>query len=1389
MKRVEISKKGLYANAQVDGKTKQLTMTGSINTALTFFGANPTPHQRTEKVNLFFYKEDENMSIFKKRLVPLIAVICAFICFTVLGLTLMLKPEQTFAETTASTPTVTNVEDYYKNNVKMYVGVCASGGSMLQVSASSMDVEKVTSNGNYKGYVSTKTATEDTAHNSKNTYAGNLSVLTYSGANTSAKPETTFGIYEDNADNVIAFRTVYMGKNINLIGRLGGTTYAGSAGGVGGYNFAVSSSSVSLIALKGGSVAANTDMLSGAVSYDDSKTLVSGDELLITYGAVGTNYYLKIQRYKDNALETIIDKFSTPLTSTFELHNNYTVDYMWITSAFNTPLVIGGVEKPIMADLSSADDVTIDGEKTVGTAISEITLPQGYKYVDGTKTVAKGWNEFDVVAGNYYEKQFIKSAYILGAGETVKNVETSTTMGYSRNKSGGSHTIYNLGFNKQFTPSGQPYSIYVSNMRAEDDSIYSKSTFAGNITINAIDETNSSNKMHAFVDRQDNADSILAFRTKWLGANISLIGRMTDTMWYTDGFGGYQFDVTATAVTLKMCRLTAGSLAEKVVGTYPLTSALSTNDELIITYGATTNGEVNSLYIKIEKVVDGNVTKLLNKFDTPIMYKGTIPHSTEYGGLNFMYVACPGTTPLVIGGVDKPLVDASVNHVSSASAVVGEKVSTVALEAGYAITNQDAVIRAGEMAYAGTYTADYYGKGNKTFAANISLIPTGAEQIVPIKAEDTDLAPYLGMGSGNDGMGYGNNIKLDQATTNGLYATIKSSSDSNSISKYAGNLTLSNKGTTAYHGVTFRNSENTSSVNDVVSFRTVYTGADIYLLQMLDTTWAYPGINTLGGYMFTITADSFTLIKCTDDTVIASGAFDGTLSVNDEIVITFGNKEIESVTPTAEDAGYFVYDYYLKVEKYGSADPLVDKVISSDVQIVWRAGDATKLMRLYATVGKDSKLLIGGIDKPIFSADLDLGEQGKQNETLENVDLSSYPDYSWKDDSTELIVGEKSYQAILNYYGKNVDVNITVTATAVAYKEITLIVNGQSNNYIVYENKPYVLEDLTTDGKMFIGWLGSDEKIYNAEYVIEYAAATDGMTFTLLQLTFNLEDGASIRYGKDETGDYGMRFVLNVDTEKAAEYLSAGYITNLSYAIAPTDTYFTEGKFDGTTSVAKTLLLENAEISTNKVAFSISSIQYQNFAREFGGVAFFTVNYANGGEKVLMTAFDATKNSRSVYEVSMSLLSKMYAYELTAEDSDNVAILEGYLNQVADVTITENEGDLSVNLTTTYERSEAEIPYSIVANVTDNGDSYTVALEIEFDEGNGLGHEGTFATQSNVGTKEEPALGWIVPVIVRANGKVYEVAPTDGVVQFVSVSPYADNKIVMTFKYTPANAN
>ena len=1333
------------------------------------------------------------MSIFKKRLVPLIAVICAFICFTVLGLTLMLKPEQTFAETTATTPTVTNVEDTIHN-----FQVAVNGKAGIKITESNVNTDLNIGSGAFTGRVST-TSTD-------NKYAGNFYITTEIGsAPKGQETRVVFGV--NNIDGVLSFRTVYKGANINAIGRGNGDTYwHSSAGGVGGYNFAISSTGVTLIALSGGSssaVTANTTITT--FTYDNNVTLSAengGDDLLVTYGAVevkedvegtpttvGNNFYIKIDKIENGVSTTILDKFTTPYYSTQTVVNKPNKDFMHATTAYGTPLVIGGVEKPIMADLSSADDVTIDGEKTVGTAISEIALPQGYTYVDGTKTVAKGWNEFDVVAGSYYEKQFIKSAYILGAGETVKNVETSTAMGYSRNKSGGSHTIYNLGFNKQFTPSGQQYSIYVSNMRAEDSS-YSKSTFAGNITINSIDETSTSYKMHAFVDREDNADSILAFRTKWLGANISLIGRMTDTMWYADGFGGYQFDVTATAVTLKMCSLTAESLAEKVVGTYPLTSALSTNDELIITYGATTNGEVNSLYIKIEKVVDGNVTELLNKFDTPIMYKGTIPHSTSYGGLNFMYVACPGTTPLVIGGVDKPLVDASVNYTSSASAVVGEKVSTVALEAGYAFTNQDAIIRAGEMAYAGTYIADYYGKGNKTFVANISLIPTGAEQIVPIKAEDTDLAPYLGKGSGNDGMGSGNNIILDQATTNGLYATIKSSSDSNSISKYVGNLTLSNKGSIAYHGVTFRNSENTSGVNDVVSFRTVYTGADMYLLQMADTTYAYPGIKTLGGYMFTITADSFTLIKLTDDTVIASGAFDGTLSANDEIVITFGNKVIENVKPTAGEDGYFVYDYYLKVEKYGSADPLVDKVISSDVQIVWPKSVPDKLMRLYAVVGKDSKLLIGGIDRPMYSADLDLGEQGQQNETLENVDLSSYPDYSWKDNSTELIVGENSYQAILNYYGKNVDVNITVTAAAVDSKEITLIVNGQSNNYIVYENKPYVLEDLTTDGKMFIGWLGSDDKIYNAEYVIEYATATDGMTFTLLQLTFSLEDGAGIRYGKDETGNYGMRFVLNVDTEKAAEYLSAGYITNLSYAIAPTDTYFTTGKFvDGSTSVAKTLLLENAEISENKVAFSISSIQYQNFAREFGGVAFFTVNYANGGEKVLMTAFDAAKNSRSVYEVSMTLLSEMYAYELTAEDSDNVAILEGYVNQVADVTITENEGDLSVNLTTTYDRSEAEIPYSIVANVTDNGDSYTVALEIEFDEGNGLGDEGTFATQSNVGTKEEPALGWIVPVIVRVDGKVYEVAPTDGVVQFVSVGTYADNKIVMTFKYTPANAN
>jgi len=1023
------------------------------------------------------------MSIFKKRLVPLIAVICAFICFTVLGLTLSVKPEQTFADT-ATTPTVTNVEDYYENNVAMYAGVCAGGGNILKLGTSTVDIEMVTSNGNYKGYVSTKTATEDTAHNSKNTYAGNLSVLTYSGANTSATPETTFGIYEDNADNVIAFRTVYMGKNINLIGRLGGTTYAGSGGGVGGYNFAVSNSSVSLIALKDGVnedgvqnagqvLTSNTTISS--VNYNDSKTLESGDELLITYGAVGTNYYLKIERYKNNALETIIDKFSTPITSDVELGHDYAVDYMWITSAFNTPLVIGGIEKPIMADLSSADDVTIDGEKTVGTAISEIALPQGYTYVDGTKTVAKGWNEFDVVAGNYYEKQSIKSAYILGAGETVKNVETSTTMGYSRNKSVGSHTIYNLGFNKQFTPKDQPYSIYISNMSAEDDSIYSKSTFAGNITINAIDETNSSNKMHAFVDRQDNADAILAFRTKWLGANISLIGRMTDTMWYTDGFGGYQFDVTATAVTLKMCRLTSESLAEKVVDTYPLTSALSTNDELIITYGATTNGEVNSLYIKIEKVVDGSVTELLNKFDTPIMYKGTIPHSTSYSGLNFMYVACPGTTPLVIGGINKPI--------------------------------------------------------------------------------------------------------------------------------------------------------------------------------------------------------------CAEETVDASATVSGTL---------FGKLSTVTIDPA------------LGLEFVNAEDTVIE-------------------------------------------------------------------------------VGVDTYEGLKTYYDKKYSVDIKISLAEPDKKAIYLKVGDNEPTLVyTYETKAYVFEESIIDGKAFIGWIDSEGNIYDAGDALAFEDAVADTVYTLVNITFNLEDGASIRYTSDEKGEYGMRFTLNVDTD----VLDKAYISNAKYAIAPTDTYFTEGKFvDGAESVAKDLVwTEDALIEDNKIAFAISSIQYQNFAREFGGVAFFTVTYADGGTRVIRTSFESAKNSRSVYEVSMSLLSDMYRDGLTAENSDRVGVLEDYVNQVADVTLTEEGETLKVDLSTNYDRTPETIPYEISATVTESGEGYEVALEITFKEGNGLGEEGTFATQTGG--------AWIVPVIVRVGTEVYEMNPTDGaVVEYKSASAYENYKIVMTFVYTPVKVN
>ena len=1357
------------------------------------------------------------MSIFKKRLVPLIAVICAFICFTVLGLTLMLKPEQTFADT-ATTPTVTNVEDYYKNDVQIYSGVCAGSGNILKLGTSTVDIEKSTTNGTFKTYVSTKTSTEDTQHNSKNTYAGNLSILTSPGSNTSSKPETTFGIYANKADNVIAFRTVYLGKNINLIGRLGGTSYAGSGGGVGGYNFAVSNSSVTLIALKDGVnedgvkdagqiLTSNTTMSS--VNYNDSKTLESGDELLITYGAVGTNYYLKIERCKNNALETIIDKFSTPITSDVKFGNDYAEDYMWITSAFNTPLVIGGVEKPIMADLSSAEDVTIDEEKEVGTPVSEIKLPQGYTYVDGTKPVAKGWNAFDVVAGNYYEKQLIKSAYILGAGETVKNVETSITMGYARNKSAGTHTIYNLGFNKQFTPSGQQYSIYVSNMRAEEDSVYSESTFAGNITINAIDDTNTSNKMHAFVDRDNNADAILAFRTKWLGANISLIGRMTDTMWYSDGYGGYQFDVTATAVTLKMCRFTAESLAEKVVDTYPLNSALSTNDELIITYGATTNGEVNSLYIKIEKVVDGNATELLNKFDTPIMYKGTIPHSTSYGGCNFMYVACPGTTPLVIGGVDKPLFDVPVNYTSSESAVVGEKVSTVALESGYAFTNQDAIIRVGEMTYAGTYTTNYYNVANYKFDANIRVVPTATVDVSAINAEDMELIPYFDMGYGAI-FGQLNKEKVN-VTKNGMTV----STTANDFSKYAGNVTVSKTGETKaatdggktyegnvispkYIGMQFKRVDNETSTNDVVSFRTVFAeNSEIYLIgQMRDTTYAYPGITTLGGYSFIINANGYTLIKSTDNTVIASGTFSTPLEDKDNVIITFGAKVFSETQGVKDETdGKRINDYYIKVEKVASDNSvsiLADKIISSDVEIIYPKDAIGNKQRMFALVPVTDTLVIGGINKPIFAeetVDLSSTASGAAFNKLSTVTLDPALGLEFADGTTEIAVNNDTYEGLKAYFNKKYSVDIKIKVNVPNSKAIKLQVGDNEPTLVyTYETKAYVFEEIIIDGKAFIGWIDSEGNIYDAGDALAFEDAVADTVYTLVNITFNLEEGASIRYTSDEKGEYGMRFTLNVDTD----VLDNAYISNAKYAIAPTDTYFKDGMFvDGAESVADDLVWTQAAlIDDNKIAFAISSIQYQNFAREFGGVAFFTVTYADGGTRVIMTSFDRAKNSRSVYEVSMSLLSDMYRDGLTAKNSDRVGVLEDYVNQVADVTLTEEGETLKVDLSTNYDRTPETIPYEIYATVTESGEGYEVALEITFKAGNGLGEEGTFATRSNVGTKEEPVYGWIVPVIVRVGTEVYEMNPTDGaVVEYKSASAYENYKIVMTFVYTPVKVN
>ena len=230
--------------------------------------------------------------------------------------------------------------------------------------------------------------------------------------------------------------------------------------------------------------------------------------------------------------------------------------------------------------------------------------------------------------------------------------------------------------------------------------------------------------------------------------------------------------------------------------------------------------------------------------------------------------------------------------------------------------------------------------------------------------------------------------------------------------------------------------------------------------------------------------------------------------------------------------------------------------------------------------------------------------------------------------------------------------------TNTAPNRITLINEGDmlertpATSYVLPALNP---SDYNKGGYVFVGWT-DNTNLYPAGYEVEIG--NSDKTFYAVWYNFNMRDGASVR----KVNGSGLRFLVNADYstfEANDAYLEIGTI------IAPTS-YL--GRKELTHELGAGYYLgipttqwqdEGANSWYSAVMLNISPDQY---ARSFSARGYLKVQYTTG-EGYVYTEYNAAEHARSVYQVANA------AY--AAESLSGVAVVEEYINSVADITISE----------------------------------------------------------------------------------------------------------------------
>ena len=278
--------------------------------------------------------------------------------------------------------------------------------------------------------------------------------------------------------------------------------------------------------------------------------------------------------------------------------------------------------------------------------------------------------------------------------------------------------------------------------------------------------------------------------------------------------------------------------------------------------------------------------------------------------------------------------------------------------------------------------------------------------------------------------------------------------------------------------------------------------------------------------------------------------------------------------------------------------------------------------------------------------------------------------------------------------------------------------NGKTlSTAVVEQDGEYTFAKAEGREKKFIAFLSKDGKLYN---IGQSVTVNSDMRFTLLELGFNMQNGAALRLAANQTGYAGLKYCMSInkaDYEKVKQYISVKTLI-IPEDLITEDFNFDEFK-DKTISAGEEKFVLSDDGENYLLYFTITNIRHYNYNRVFNGIGFIEVQYE---DNTVVYIQDSITVSRSVYEVAVKAYKDKPNPDLGVEE---LKIIEQYINGVIDLEYTLNNDELTIAVSGDREGIGLDKNYSLTENserIFNKQNDGTYEININIDLSNYFGH-------------------------------------------------------------------